>query len=156
MVEHLLKKFPSAVSLCAIAATREGEVVFVKDSPYTLKSSLAGPVLNSSLQLYLEIKFFFAISVMERPVLRGMSRPMILACLRFLVLYYTTINSVHSRQPFWRKHRKKVLSSLAYRYILPDSPFLFGLTFMSIKPLPQRCHTLFHLVYMYIGRCLPI
>ena len=48
---------------------------------HILIASTAGPVLNSSLQLYLAMNFFFARSVIELPVLLGILRPMILACL---------------------------------------------------------------------------
>ena len=37
--------------------------------------STAGIVLNSNLQLYLDINFFYAFSVIEFPVLFGILRP---------------------------------------------------------------------------------
>ena len=55
--------------------------LFDKLVVYILIFSTAGPVLNSNLQLYLDINFFFAFSVIEFPVLLGILRPIILACL---------------------------------------------------------------------------
>ena len=55
--------------------------LFDKYKYHILIFSTAGPVLNSNLQLYLDMKFFFAISVIEFPVLLGILRPTILASL---------------------------------------------------------------------------
>lgn len=57
--------------------------LFDKYKYHILIFSTAGPVLNSNLQLYLDMKFFFAISVIEFPVLLGILRPTILASLFF-------------------------------------------------------------------------